>query len=301
MVEPTGVTTASDAQPTRFTRRQALRIGAIGLGVGAVMASALNGATIAGAQSAPTFPSVPINGKLTVVQAKDFYQGHNDFIQAQITQFAQQQGYPLDLSYIDAYAGAGDVVQKLTAAVQADDGPDLLIHTLLPSQLHFLDIIEDVDALETDLQTFHGPVPASYQKILNIEGKWWAVPHFSRSGGFWVRKSAYDAIGVNPLTDLTDYNKLRDTALKISHPDQSQWGWGMTANRSGDGDTTVRQPLFQWGAQVVDETGQVVVLNTGPESPVRDRRAHLAAGHLHQPAVGEHAATGRRRLDRPEQ
>ncbi|MBV9598655.1 MAG: hypothetical protein JOZ87_17550, partial [Chloroflexi bacterium] len=132
-----------------LTRRSALRIGAISLGLGAVVASALNGAAIAGAQSAPTYPSVPINGKLTIVQAKDFYQGHNDFIQAQIKQFAQQQNYPLDLSYIDAFAGAGDVVQKLTATVQADDAPDLLIHTLTPSQLHFLDIIEDVDALET--------------------------------------------------------------------------------------------------------------------------------------------------------
>jgi multiple sugar transport system substrate-binding protein len=264
MVEPTGVTTASDSHPIRFTRRQALRIGAIGLGVGAVMASALNGATIAGAQSAPSYPSVPINGKLTIVQAKDFYQGHNDFIQAQINQFAQQQGYPLDLSYIDAYAGAGDVVQKLTAAVQSDNGPDLLIHTLLPSQLHFLDIIDDVDALEIDLQTFHGPAAPAYKAILNLEGKWWAVPHFSRSGGFWVRKSAFDAIGVDPFTQLTDYNALRDNALKISHPDQSQWGWGMTANRSGDGDTTVREPVFQWGAQVVDQTGQVVVLNKEP-------------------------------------
>ncbi len=218
MVEPTGVTISSDSQPARFSRRQALRIGAIGLGLGAVMASALNGATIAGAQSAPTYPAVPINGKLTVVQAKDFYQGHNDFIQAQINQFAQQQNYPLDLSYIDAYAGAGDVVQKLTAAVQSDNGPDLLIHTLLPSQLHFLDIIDDVDALETDLQNFHGPAAPAYQKILNLEGKWWAVPHFSRSGGFFVRKNAFDAVDINPLTDLTDYNKLRDAACRSRIP-----------------------------------------------------------------------------------
>jgi multiple sugar transport system substrate-binding protein len=248
----------------RLTRREALRLGAVGLGLGSVLSSAINDASIAGAQSAPSYPSVPINGKLTVVQAKDFYQGHNDFIQAQINQFAQQQGYPLDLSYIDAFAGAGDVVQKLTATVQADDAPDLLIHTLGPTQLHFLDIIEDVDALEKDLETDLGPAPPGTQRLLSLEGKWWAVPHFTRSGGQWVRKSLFDQAGINYLTDLGDFGTIRDTCLKVSNAGQQLWGWGRTANRSGDGDQTVRAVTFAWGGQVTDETGQVIVLNKDP-------------------------------------
>ena len=40
------------------------------------------------------------------------------------------------------------MVQKLTAAVLAGDAPDILIHNLGSSQLHFLDIIDEVDALE---------------------------------------------------------------------------------------------------------------------------------------------------------
>jgi multiple sugar transport system substrate-binding protein len=38
----------------------------------------------------------------------------------------------------------------------------------------------------------------------------------------------------------------------------------MTANRSGDGDTTVRNAIFMFGGQVNDDTGQVVVLNKDP-------------------------------------
>jgi multiple sugar transport system substrate-binding protein len=38
----------------------------------------------------------------------------------------------------------------------------------------------------------------------------------------------------------------------------------MTANRSGDGDTAVRNAVFLSGGQVTDETGQIVVLNTEP-------------------------------------
>jgi multiple sugar transport system substrate-binding protein len=200
----------------------------------------------------------------SVVQARDFYEGQNIFIENTIRSFAQQQGYPVDHSYIEAYAGSGDVVQKLTAAVQAGDGPDVLIHTLAPGQLHFLNIIDDVDDLEKSLEGFHGPAAEAYQKTLVLDGKWYAIPHFSRSGGYWVRQSVFKSAGIDPLQDLTDFNVMRDACLKVSAPDQQVWGWGMTANRSGDGDTTIRNAIFQWGGQLTDSTGQLVVLGTDP-------------------------------------
>jgi multiple sugar transport system substrate-binding protein len=234
----------------------------------ATAAPAAAGATVAptapAAVAVPTFTKAKINGKLSVIQSRDFYAGHNAFIEAQIRQFASTQDYPLDHSYIDAYAGAGNVVEKLTAAVQAGDAPDVLIHNLGSSQLHFLDIIEDVDALEQTFQQFHGKAAPAFAKQHQLEGKWWGIPHFSRSGGYWVRMSAYKAAGVDPFNDLGDFQKLRDAAVKTSKPDQQIWGWGMTANRSGDGDTTVRNAVFDWGGQITDESGQIVVLNTEP-------------------------------------
>ncbi len=212
----------------------------------------------------PTFTKANINGKLSVVQSRDFYAGHNAFIEAQIRQFAATQDYPLDHAYIDAYAGAGNVVEKLTAAVQSGDAPDVLIHTLGSSQLHFLDIIEDVDALEQTFEQFHGKPAPAFIKQHQLEGKWWAIPHFSRAAGYFVRLSAFKAAGIDAFNDLGDFQKLRDAALQISRPDQQFWGWGMTANRSGDGDTTVRNAVMQWGGQITDESGQLVVLNTEP-------------------------------------
>ncbi|MCA1646303.1 MAG: ABC transporter substrate-binding protein [Chloroflexi bacterium] len=223
------------------------------------------GATPAVAQAAPTFAKAKINGKLQVVQARDFHPDHNALIEAKIKEFAQQQDYPLDHSYIDAYAGSGDVVQKLTAAVQAGDAPDVLIHnSVQSSQLHFLDIIEDVDALEKDIEKVHGKVIPATTKEHFLENKWWAVPHFSRAGGFWVRQNAFKEAGIDPFNDLTDLGKLRDAAMKISKPDKQFWGWGLTPNRSGDGDTTIRQGIFMFGGQITDETGQLVVLNKEP-------------------------------------
>jgi multiple sugar transport system substrate-binding protein len=222
------------------------------------------GAAKPAAQAAPTFTKAKINGKFQVVQSRDFHPDHNTLIEAKIKEFAQQQDYPLDHSYIEAYAGSGDVVQKLTAAVLAGDPPDLLIHTLGASQLHFLDIIEEVDALEKDIEKEHGKLnPASTRENL-LDNKWWAVPHFIRAGGFWIRQSAFKDAGIDPFNDLGDHGKLRDAALKISKPDKEFWGWGMTANRSGDGDTMLRNAIWMFGGQLTDETGQMVVLNKEP-------------------------------------
>src|SRR5438132_1561544 len=97
-----------------------------------------------------------------------------------------------------------------------------------------------------------------------IDGKWWAIPHFIRAGGFWVRQSAFKDAGIDPYTELGDLGKLRDAAMKISKPDKEFWGWGMTANRSGDGDTIIRNGIWMFGGQLTDETGQIVVLNKEP-------------------------------------
>jgi multiple sugar transport system substrate-binding protein len=156
------------------------------------------------------------------------------------------------------------VVQKLTAAVLAGDAPDLLIHTLGSSQLHFLDIIEDVDALERDIEQFHGQPFAAFQRAHKLDNKWWAVPHFSRAGGYWVRQNAFKQAGIDPMTQLETFENLRKAAVEITMPEREFWGWGMTANRSGDGTTTVSNAIFQWGGQITDETGEIVVLNTEP-------------------------------------
>ncbi len=209
-------------------------------------------------------PKVPINGKFVVVQSRDFHPDHNAFIEAQIKEFGTTQGYPLEHSYIEAYAGSGDVVQKLTAAVQAGDAPDLLIHTLPTTTLRFLDIVEEVDALEQEIEQQHGKTFKGTQLEARLENKWYSIPHFSRAGGYFVRLSAFKDLGIDPLTQSLDYGQLRDAALAMSKPDKEFWGWGMTVNRSGDGDTNVRNAIFQWGGQITEETGQIVVLNNEP-------------------------------------
>ena len=82
------------------------------------------GASVRQGRAEPHFnPAKITRGKLAVVQSRDFHPDHNTFVEQKIRQFAEKMSYPLDHSWAEAYAGAGNVVAKLTASVQAGDAP----------------------------------------------------------------------------------------------------------------------------------------------------------------------------------
>jgi multiple sugar transport system substrate-binding protein len=172
--------------------------------------------------------------------------------------------YPLDFSTVAAFTGTANIAQKLTAAVQSGDPPDCLTHTEPTSNLHFLEVLEDVDDLQKQIINDFGPIFKTANPAANIDGRWWAVHHFTRAGGYWFREGTFKAAGIDPRKELTDWDKVREALVKASVPEKEQWGWGITANRSGDGNTTVRDAVMQRGGQITDESGQVVVLNTDP-------------------------------------
>jgi multiple sugar transport system substrate-binding protein len=214
---------------------------------------------------APAFNKARINGKLTVIQALDFHPDHNKLVENKIREFAEKMEYPLDHSYISAFAGTGNPVQKLVASVQAGDAPDLFCHSgIQPAEMKELDALEDVDSVMKSIISEYGEPAKTYQVQSVLDGKWWSVPHFSRAGGWWVVDKYFEGTGIDPKKGFATFDELRDAAMKASKPQQEIWGWGITANRSGDGVTTVRQPIFAWGGQLTDETGQVVVLNKEP-------------------------------------
>ena len=89
------------------------------------------------------------------------------------------------------------------------------------------------------------------------------------------------------------YPELWDACLAVSDPDKQIYGWGVTINRSGDGDWFRDRVPHGWGAYVQDETGHYVTVDTPA-----DGRGH--DGHdqpLHGQEVGADAAAGRARLD----
>ena len=216
------------------------------------------------APPAPTFNKVKIDGKLSVIIDADFHPDHNVFIEKKVREFAAMMDYPLDFSTVASFTGAANISQKLTAAVQSGDPPDVLTHTEATSTLKFLEVLEDVDDLQNQIIKDFGEVYPAGKTLSFVDGKYYAVNHFSRAGGYWFRENAFKAAGVDPRKDLEDWDMVREALLKTSQPEKESWGWGLTANRSGDGETVVREQVLMRGGQLVDETGQTVVLNKPP-------------------------------------
>jgi multiple sugar transport system substrate-binding protein len=125
-------------------------------------------------------------------------------------------------------------------------------------------VLEDVDSLQKQIINDYGPIFKTANQASFLGGKWYAVHHFTRAGGWWFREKAFKDAGIDPRKDLTDFAAVREAALKASVPEKELWGWGMTVNRSGDGNTIVRDNVLFAGGQLTDQTGQLVVLNTPP-------------------------------------
>jgi multiple sugar transport system substrate-binding protein len=217
--------------------------------------------------------SAKVNGKLQILQNQDFHPDHNAFVRLLLEEWGKAQGWQMDISYIAGFQGGSDLNQKLTAMVQAGTPPDIMDHNVDTRPQTFLGVLEPVTDVVNDLVKTFGKPNAGFVQAYQHDPQtgastdkdpWWAVPYYERAGGWYVRNDWFKEAGVD-VKDLEDFMKARDVAMKISDPDKKRWGWGMTVNRSGDGDTDVNNILFWHGARWQDKEGQRVTLNS-PET-----------------------------------
>ena len=209
--------------------------------------------------------SATVDGRLRVLLKDDFHPDHNAFMRAELEAYAEASGWDIEITDVAGYQGGGDLFQKLLGGVQAGDAPDLVIHDLSVRNFVTLGLVQTVDELVTEVTEQNGdPIPgARFDSI--VDEQWYAVPFFTRAGGLYVRQDLFAEQGLDILADTDTYDKLRDAALAISAPDQNMWGWGMTVNRSGDGNSLVQNVLFRFGSHLQDESGEKVTFNS-PET-----------------------------------
>lgn len=245
-------------------RRQLLqRSAAAGLGL---TAAPLLTRRRAAAQDIPRAQSsATIDGTLRVLLKDDFHPDHNAFMRAEIEAYAAANGWPIEVTDVAGYQGGGDLNQQLLGAVQAGNPPDVLIQDVGVRNLVTLGVVQPVDALVAEMTELYGEPIWGARLDSTVDDVWYAVPFFTRAGGFYVRQDIFEENGLDVDADTETYDALRDTALAISNPDENMWGWGMTVNRSGDGNSMVQQVLFRHGSHMQDETGELVTFNS-PET-----------------------------------
>ena len=266
---------ASAAPSSGASAAPSARPATAGASTGASAAPAGSAAPAATATPAPTptvIAGIPraksaakVTGKYQFIQNQDFHPDHNAFLRAEIQEFCKTQGWNLDISYASGFTQSGDLLTTLVGAVQAGNAPDAFFHDIGVRLYQSQNVLESVSDIVKESVDKYGATYPGYEGSTLFDGQWWGLPFYGRAGGEYVRTDIFKKYGLDPTTDCTTYDKMRETALKISDPDNKMWGWGLTVNRSGDGTTNVQQPLLRFGSQLQDKDGQIVTFNS-PET-----------------------------------
>ncbi len=216
--------------------------------------------TAAAAAAPKPAASLKINGNLVVIQQRGFNPLQTTYIHDLLVKTADANKWPLDHSYEEGFTGGGNFLEKMAASVASGDSPDLLFGDEDTFQLWNQKSLQPVDdVVNWAVEQFGNPAPG-HKLVNNIEGKWWGVPFFCATGGYWVRKSWFDAAGFD-ITKQYTLQEWLEASLKASDPSKKHWGWGNTVNRSGDGQTNVYSALFQSGARVTTADNKVAFMS----------------------------------------
>jgi multiple sugar transport system substrate-binding protein len=232
-----------------------------GTAIAPTSATTVVAATAAKSTASPQPLPIGSAGKLTVIQRPEFFKGVETKFRDLVAQFAQSKGIELDISTANP-APSSDFNAKLQAAVQAGNPPDLAYHNLPITQLHALDLVEDVSDLVAEAARMYGDViPVTAEKNARFDGTWWAVPYISTSGAWFARKDIFEAAGVD-VNSLDTFDRRRAAALQVSDPSKEVWGWGLTINQSGDGHQLIIDVIQAFGGSITDAAGHKVTFNS---------------------------------------
>ena len=214
----------------------------------------------------PTKSAAKITGKWTVLQNQDFNPAFNAYVRKAITDFAKFQGWQLDVSYVAGFSAGGQLEQKLAAAINAGTPPDMMGNNENGYQWKFLDLIQPVDDVAKEMIAKFGEPTPGIQYTSQIDGVWYGVPWFTRSGtAYFARQSWFKDAGLDPVKATDTLMGLPDALMKISDPSKQRFGWGITINTSGDGEHFVQTTSAMFGSKLTDTTGQLVKLDS-PET-----------------------------------
>lgn len=266
-----------------LSRRQMLRLMGGAASMAALAACAVPvapGAAPAGSEAAPA--EAPHS--LVVNHRREYFAEMETLFADAVQKWADDNNIDLEISTVAAEANQ-DFVPKLLAQVEAGNPPDLVYHTRLVQQLYAFDALEPVSDTVAQAIELYGDPSYGHFAINQIEGEWYGIPYINGGGGSFVRRSIFEAQGIDPLTDLVTYDQIRDAALAVSDPSSELYGWGRTVNRGGDGHGTVFDIIRNWGGHVTNEDMTELTFNSPETIAAVEWLTELYTGETYAPAI----------------
>lgn len=250
------------------------RRGFLGMGVGVLGATGM--AACGG--SSPSTPKVQAEvpedllsaaaslkgSSMGMLSQKLYSEAANAALDASVKKFADVTGTKIENSLVQA--DAGDIVAKIDAEVKGGVARDLAFMTdsRFVAQFQALGDLEDVTDIVEKLKAQYGEPTAESQNFCVFNGRWYAIPYHFIGIGSFLRKDWMQDKGITPK-DIYTWEELRDLCLAISDPSKRRFGWGMTVNRSGDGNGIIEALINAYGGSVASNDGRKVTFDT-PET-----------------------------------
>ncbi|MEM7131801.1 MAG: extracellular solute-binding protein [Chloroflexota bacterium] len=198
---------------------------------------------------------------LWFVIAKDFHPGYDAFLRESVQAWTAEQGLELEMVDSAGFASGSGELEKLAASVQSGDAPDLVHGTYAATQVQNLGLVVPASDIVSEIEEVYGPAAPFLQQTLVLDGEWQVIPHHQRSVGGYYRRDAFDEAGID-LQEIRTLDDTREACLAVSKPDEEFYGWGLTPNRSGDGNGIINRVKCGYGAGWQDETGQFITCNS---------------------------------------
>lgn len=250
------------------------RRGFLGMGAGVLGAAGLaacGDTSEAPARVQPEVPkelldaAVPMKGSAMGLLSQKLYStAANAALDSSVKKFADATGTKIENSLVQA--DAGDVVAKIDAEVKGGVARDLAFMTdsRFVAQFHALGDLEDVTDIVQALTAKYGEPAAEAKNYCVFDGKWFAIPYHFIGIGSFLRKDWMQEKGI-ATKDVYTWAELRDLCLEISDPAKRRFGWGMTVNRSGDGNGIIEALINSYGGAIASNDGRKVTFDS-PET-----------------------------------
>jgi multiple sugar transport system substrate-binding protein len=203
-------------------------------------------------------------GSVGMLSQKLYAEAANQALDRSLQVFAKATGTTVDNDLVSG--DTGDMVAKMDADVKAGTSRDLAFVSdrRFVGQLYNLGDLTDVTDVVDEMRKLYGEPATEANNYCVFDGRWYAIPYHFIASAMYLRKDWYKEKGL-PIKPHYTWEELRDNALEVSDPSKRRYGWGLTANRSGDANGFIANVINCYGGAIADNTGTKVVFNS-PET-----------------------------------
>lgn len=188
--------------------------------------------------------------KLVFWDKSEYVSAYNEMMKEKLDEFAEENN--VEVEYV--IVPSGDLKQKLAAAIESGNQPDLIMgdNTTVAEYINSGQLAEVSDVLsDIDLKD-------NAEGYAEFNGKQYLVPVSLTAPGMYIRKDKWEEKG---LEVPTTWQELKECGEQINDPENGFYAFGfpMGASGGGDAETFVRTVILDFGGELVNEEGEVVV------------------------------------------